>query len=33
LWHIKFAKDFRHILYRLGYCDEDAIVGKILRDK
>jgi GNAT superfamily N-acetyltransferase len=33
LWHIKFAKDFRHILYRFGYCDEDAIVGKILREK
>jgi GNAT superfamily N-acetyltransferase len=33
LWHIKFAKDFRNILYRLGYLDEDAIVGKILRDK
>jgi GNAT superfamily N-acetyltransferase len=33
LWHVKFAKDFRNILYRLGYCDEDAIVGKILKDK
>jgi hypothetical protein len=32
LWHIKFAKDFRKILYRLGYHDEDAIVGKILKD-
>jgi hypothetical protein len=32
LWHIKFAKDFRKILYRMGYCDEDAIVGKILKE-
>jgi GNAT superfamily N-acetyltransferase len=32
LWHIKFAKDFRNILYRMGYVDEDAIVGKILKD-
>ena len=32
LWHIKFAKDFRKILYRMGYVDEDAIVGKILKD-
>lgn len=32
LWHIKFAKDFRKILYRMGYEDEDAIVGKILKD-
>jgi hypothetical protein len=31
IWHIKFAKDFRNILYRLGYADEDALVGKILR--
>jgi GNAT superfamily N-acetyltransferase len=30
LWHIKFAKDFRNILYRMGYVDEDAIVGKII---
>lgn len=32
IWHIKFAKDFRSILYRMGYVDEDAIVGKILKD-
>ena len=31
VWHIKFAKDFRHILYRMGYEDEDALVGKIIR--
>lgn len=31
IWHVKFAHDFRDILYRLGYADEDAIVGKILR--
>ena len=31
IWHIKFAKDFRNILYRMGYIDEDALVGKIIR--
>jgi hypothetical protein len=31
VWHIKFHKDFRNILYRMGYKDEDAIVGKILK--
>jgi hypothetical protein len=30
VWHIKFHKDFRNILYRMGYNDEDAIVGKLL---
>lgn len=29
-WHVKFAKDFRVILHRMGYSDEDTIVGKIL---
>lgn len=29
-WHIKFNKDFRPILHRMGYCDEEVIVGKIL---
>ena len=33
MWHIKFAQDFRSILYRLGYADEDAIVGKIIRKR
>jgi hypothetical protein len=32
IWHVKFAKDFRKILYRMGYCDEDAVVGKIIKD-
>ena len=32
LWHIKFAKDFRKILYRMGYQDEDAVVGRILKE-
>ena len=31
VWHVKYAKDFRQILYRLGYEDEDALVGKIIR--
>jgi len=29
-WHIKETNDFRPILHRMGYCDEDMIVGKIL---
>jgi len=29
-WHVKFAKDFRVILHRMGYADEDTIVGKLL---
>jgi GNAT superfamily N-acetyltransferase len=32
IWHVKYAKDFRQILYRLGYEDEDALVGKIIRN-
>lgn len=32
VWHVKYAKDFRQILYRLGYEDEDALVGKIIRE-
>ena len=32
VWHVKYAKDFRQILYRLGYEDEDALVGKIIRN-
>jgi GNAT superfamily N-acetyltransferase len=30
LWHIKFNKDFSAILHRLGYADEEKIVGKML---
>ena len=29
-WHIKHKNDFRNILYRMGYLDEDLIVGKML---
>lgn len=29
-WHIKHKNDFRNILYRMGYLDEDIIVGKML---
>ena len=28
-WHVKFSKDFRPILHRLGYLDEEVIVGKM----
>lgn len=29
-WHVKHSNDFRPILHRMGYADEDVIVGKIL---
>ena len=29
-WHVKHKNDFRNILYRMGYVDEDIIVGKML---
>lgn len=29
-WHVKLSRDFRPILYRMGYADEDVIVGKML---
>jgi len=29
-WHIKYSNDIRPILHRLGYIDEDVIVGKLL---
>lgn len=29
-WHVKFSKDFRPILHRLGYADEEVMCGKIL---
>ena len=29
-WHVKHSNDFRPILYRMGYADEDSIVGKML---
>lgn len=29
-WHVKYLNDFRPILHRMGYSDEDVIVGKIL---
>jgi hypothetical protein len=31
VWHVKYSRDFRNILYRMGYKDEDVIVGKALR--
>lgn len=29
-WHVKYSNDFRPILHRMGYADEDVIVGKFL---
>lgn len=29
-WHVKYSNDFRNILYRMGYLDEDVILGKML---
>lgn len=31
VWHVKHSRDFRSILYRMGYKDEDVIIGKALR--
>ena len=30
VWHVKESSDFRPILHRLGYIDEDFLVGKML---
>jgi len=30
VWHVKNSLDFRPILHRLGYIDEDILVGKML---
>lgn len=30
VWHIKKSNDWSSILYRMGYSDEEKIVGKIL---
>lgn len=32
-WHITVKKDFRPILHRLGYVDEEVVVTKILKEK
>lgn len=29
-WHVKFSNDFRPILHRMGYSDEEIIVTKML---
>ena len=31
-WHVKFSKDLRPILHRLGYRDEEVMCGKMLKD-
>jgi hypothetical protein len=31
-WHIKYGNDIRPILHRMGYADEDVIVGKFLNN-
>jgi len=33
IWHIKCHSDFRPILHRMGYADEDIMVGKVLKDE
>lgn len=30
LWHVKRDHDFRAILHRLGYADEEMVVGKMI---
>ena len=32
IWHVKQAKDFRKLLHRMGYQDEDIIVGRALKE-
>ena len=32
IWHVKMAKDFRKLLHRMGYQDEDIIVGRALKE-
>lgn len=32
IWHIKQKNDFRVILHRMGYKDEDILVGKALKE-
>ena len=29
-WHVKFSNDFRPILHRMGYADEETMCGKLL---
>ena len=31
IWHVKFSLDLRPILHRLGYADEEVMVGKMLK--
>jgi len=31
-WHIKYSKDFRKILHRLGYQDEEVVVSRALKE-
>lgn len=31
-WHVKQQRDFRVLLHRMGYKDEDIIVGKALKE-
>lgn len=30
-WHIKYSNDFSPILHRMGYLDEEKIVGRLVR--
>ena len=32
LWHVKTDHDFRAMLHRLGYVDEEIVVGKLIKD-
>lgn len=29
-WHVKFSKDWSPVLHKLGYVDEEKVVGRIL---
>jgi hypothetical protein len=30
VWHVKDSNDFKPILYRMGYSNEDTILGKLI---
>ena len=32
IWHVKYSKDFRKILHRMGYQDEEVVVSRALKE-
>lgn len=31
IWHVKYSLDWSNVLHKLGYADEEKVVGKIIR--